>query len=190
MTPIDYADYPDNWLSEIRPKIMARARGYCECLGECGINHGSPIEAQLPAGRIRCRLRLPDKRIRDNCALRAVGASIGQDRSQRKGKAGGVSVYVGHSFGTRPSRRWPYKTACHLYADTLDELHEFAARIGLKRGWIDMRRVPHYDLTGGMRRKAIRAGAIEVDRQTEAAFGRKYNRKEEGNNAGAPDDRT
>ena len=34
--PIDYSKYPDNWLSEIRPRIMERANNSCEC---CGLNH-------------------------------------------------------------------------------------------------------------------------------------------------------
>lgn len=37
--PINYDDYPSNWLSEIRPQIMARSRGFCECNGECGVDH-------------------------------------------------------------------------------------------------------------------------------------------------------
>ncbi len=52
----------------------------------------------------------------------------------------------------------------HLTADTLDELHEFAVRkLGLKRSWFQDGRHPHYDLTEGMRWKALRLGAQPVE---------------------------
>lgn len=31
--PIDYSKYPENWKSEIRPRILARAENKCECCG-------------------------------------------------------------------------------------------------------------------------------------------------------------
>jgi hypothetical protein len=50
-----------------------------------------------------------------------------------------------------------------MYADTLDELHEMAAKIGMKREWFqDDQRLPHYDLTVSRRIKAVQAGAVEV----------------------------
>lgn len=52
---------------------------------------------------------------------------------------------------------------CHLTADTLDELHEFATSIGLKRAWFQNHRLmPHYDLTPGKRAIAVRKGAVEI----------------------------
>lgn len=66
-------------------------------------------------------------------------------------------------------RVWPTRIACfragscHLTADTLDELHAFAARIGLRRAWAQLDgRVPHYDLTAGRREAALAAGAVFV----------------------------
>lgn len=61
----------------------------------------------------------------------------------------------------------------HLIADTREELHEFAARIGLKRAWFQEARadaVPgsyaaeawHYDVTDGMRSRAIQRGAKAI----------------------------
>ena len=49
----------------------------------------------------------------------------------------------------------------------LDDLHAFAASIGLKRSWFQDKPdgLPHYDLTAGKRRQAITAGAQEVDRR-------------------------
>lgn len=39
--PIDYRDYPSNWLTEIRPRILARAGGCCE---NCGLPDGAFAE--------------------------------------------------------------------------------------------------------------------------------------------------
>lgn len=55
-------------------------------------------------------------------------------------------------------RQW-----CHMTADTLDELHEMAQRIGLRREWFQDHPVhPHYDLRPAKRRAAIQQGATEV----------------------------
>jgi hypothetical protein len=77
-----------------------------------------------------------------------------------------MAVYVdpmvdhGKRIG-RAGPRW-----CHMIADSLDELHEMAARIGLKRGWFQPRSFPHYDLgTAGKRAGAVLCGAIECDRR-------------------------
>jgi hypothetical protein len=52
----------------------------------------------------------------------------------------------------------------HLVAETLDDLHEFAQAIGLKREWFqDHPRHPHYDLTTIRAvRRAINRGAVLV----------------------------
>lgn len=54
----------------------------------------------------------------------------------------------------------------HLLADTLEELHEFAARLGLDRK-LFMRDalVPHYQLPAGRRDEAISLGAHPLDRK-------------------------
>lgn len=53
------------------------------------------------------------------------------------------------------------KGSCHLTADTLEELHELAKKIGMKREWFqDHPLAPHYDLNAVRRVKAIKAGAI------------------------------
>ena len=54
--------------------------------------------------------------------------------------------------------------SCHLAADTLDELHEFAARLGMRRRWFQpgRGRHPHYDLVKSRRDKAVALGALEV----------------------------
>lgn len=67
---------------------------------------------------------------------------------------------------TRHASRWS-----HLFADTEAELHEFAARLGLRRSYFQPTRPRgdgqpspfwHYDLTEGKRRQAVRLGAREV----------------------------
>ena len=51
---------------------------------------------------------------------------------------------------------------CHLIADSLEELHAFAAMLHLKRAWFQPRSWPHYDLTVAKRTSAVRKGAIEI----------------------------
>ncbi|MBZ0276269.1 MAG: DUF4031 domain-containing protein [Anaerolineae bacterium] len=53
---------------------------------------------------------------------------------------------------------------CHMACDgDLRELHEFAERLGLRRGWFqDHRLVPHYDLTPDRRMLALQFGAREI----------------------------
>ena len=52
--------------------------------------------------------------------------------------------------------------SCHLFADTVDELYEFAERIGCERDWIHFSSRPHFDLTPRMRERALRAGAKPI----------------------------
>ena len=51
-----------------------------------------------------------------------------------------------------------------MAADTLDELHAMARKIGMKRSWFQNKneRHPHYDLVKSRRDKAVALGAIEV----------------------------
>ncbi|WP_420032290.1 DUF4031 domain-containing protein [Streptomyces sp. cg28] len=62
-----------------------------------------------------------------------------------------------------------YTHWCHLTADTEEELHEFAAHLGLKRAWFQKKSDRdyrwHYDLVPSKRAQAVRRGAVEVDRR-------------------------
>lgn len=62
---------------------------------------------------------------------------------------------------------WKLGPSCHMFTDpgNLDALHQFAAKIGLKRRWFqEHKRLPHYDLTTGRREAAVKAGAMELTR--------------------------
>jgi hypothetical protein len=58
------------------------------------------------------------------------------------------------------------KTGYADCADTLEELHAFAARLGLRREWFQVRSTPHYDLTSGRAASATKLGAVTLDRRT------------------------
>ena len=84
-----------------------------------------------------------------------------------------MSVYVDELI------RWPQpakpgaeryfgsgKPSCHMTADSLEELHAMADRIGLRRSWCQYRarlEHTHYDLTPSKRALAVRFGAMEKD---------------------------
>lgn len=64
---------------------------------------------------------------------------------------------------------------CHLVADTLDELHEFADKLHLRREWFQPDvNMPHYDISQGKRRLAVNYGAIEVNRMQLVEMIRKF----------------
>ncbi|MGH8156602.1 MAG: DUF4031 domain-containing protein [Rhodanobacter sp.] len=72
-----------------------------------------------------------------------------------------MSVYVDDAIWPWRGRLW-----AHLMADSLDELHAFAAKLGLKRAWFQSKRggAAHYDVTDTVRAQAIRHGAIALSR--------------------------
>lgn len=72
-----------------------------------------------------------------------------------------MSVYVDqerNSFGRM--------VMCHMFADTLPELHEMARAIGMDRAWFQPLSYPHYDVSLSRRARALELGAVEVDRRT------------------------
>ena len=54
---------------------------------------------------------------------------------------------------------------CHMIADTPEELHDMAQRIGMKREWYQPTSFPHYDVAKGRRKEAVKLGAIECNRR-------------------------
>ena len=63
-----------------------------------------------------------------------------------------------------PNCKLKYKDWCHMATDSnLSELHQMAARLGLRRAWFqDKPTHPHYDLTPAKRALAIKLGAKVV----------------------------
>jgi hypothetical protein len=56
-------------------------------------------------------------------------------------------------------RRYRSGWWCHMVSDrSVDELHAFASEIGLRRGWFQGGRLPHYDLRPSGRRLAVCRG--------------------------------
>ena len=71
-----------------------------------------------------------------------------------------MSVYVDDAVTLWRGQRW-----AHLMADTLDELHAMAARLGMpRRAFQDKRSGAHYDVTAALREAALRHGAIAISR--------------------------
>jgi hypothetical protein len=74
-----------------------------------------------------------------------------------------LAVYVDAAIWSWHGLKW-----CHLLADDLDELHRFAALLGIKRASFQCppkTATPHYDLTGFERSRAIMLGAVACDRE-------------------------
>jgi hypothetical protein len=62
-----------------------------------------------------------------------------------------------------PIRRHQSGEWCHMVSDeSVGELHEFAARIGLRRKAFQSTSRPHYDLRPSKRQLAVSLGAQEV----------------------------
>jgi len=53
---------------------------------------------------------------------------------------------------------------CHMLADTPEELHAMADKIGVRRKWFQNHKTPHYDICQSKRGLALIHGAIEIDR--------------------------
>ena len=51
---------------------------------------------------------------------------------------------------------------CHMVADTLDELHAMADKIGVARKWFQDHRTPHYDICKSKQELAFKHGALPV----------------------------
>ena len=77
-----------------------------------------------------------------------------------------MPVYVDPLLTCIPSSNWKWNKSCHLFADTVEELHVFAKRIGLKRAWFqDKNKLKHYDLNEIRRIIAVKYGAIQVSKE-------------------------
>ncbi len=64
-----------------------------------------------------------------------------------------------HNGARGPIRFW-HRRCGHLVSDSsIDELHEFASLLGIRREWFQTRSIPHYDLTGAVYVLALEYGA-------------------------------
>ena len=74
-----------------------------------------------------------------------------------------MTVYVDDAVTLWRGQRW-----AHLMADTLDELHAFAARLGIpRRAFQDKTSGAHYDVTAQLRERAIALGAVVISRHAD-----------------------
>lgn len=74
-----------------------------------------------------------------------------------------MTVYVDDAVHPWRGQRW-----AHLMADTLDELHAMAARLGLpRRAFQNKTSGAHYDVTAELREQAIALGALAISRHRE-----------------------
>ena len=76
-----------------------------------------------------------------------------------------MPVYVDDAF--REGDHWGrWQVGGHMQADSLEELHAMADRLGLIRGWLQSKPGrpwrDHYDLTAQKREQAIALGAIAI----------------------------
>jgi len=73
-----------------------------------------------------------------------------------------MTIYVDDSRLSWRGRSW-----CHLVADSVAELHAFAAQLGLRQEWFQYRTMyPHYDVTVSVQRRALALGAQVGDKKT------------------------
>jgi Protein of unknown function (DUF4031) len=86
-----------------------------------------------------------------------------------------MAVYVDEAIWAWQGRKW-----CHLLADDIDELHRFAAMLGLHCPSYQgppKTASPHYDLTAYERRRAIARGAEPCDRTAVVMLVRRLRRQ-------------
>jgi protein involved in temperature-dependent protein secretion len=57
---------------------------------------------------------------------------------------------------------WRHGPSCHLIADSVEELIEFAIAMGMREEWFQAKSTPHFDLTASGRELALQNGAVEL----------------------------
>ena len=87
-----------------------------------------------------------------------------------------MSVYVDKLKSCEPSMAWFWKKQGHLFADTREELLDFASKMSLPETWFqDSFLIPHFNLTEYFQMKALVFGATEIKRPKIAELIMKYN---------------
>src|SRR5690349_11271402 len=106
---------------------------------------------------------------RDRLVSLHVAPGTATGRSDSAGGRSSLRIYVDPLLGYGKSATWKYTHSCHMFADDVELLHQFAASIGLRREWFQCKRgrdgrvFPHYDLNGNKRKLAVARGAVELD---------------------------
>ncbi len=103
--------------------------------------------------------------LRDTAAVNAQADELPRPRG----------VYVDAAVWHWQGLKW-----AHLLADDIDELHRFAARLGIHRASYQgppRNSVPHYDLTPYERHRAIALGAMACSREEIVAIVRRTRRR-------------
>ena len=81
-----------------------------------------------------------------------------------------MSVYVDNA-----RNRFGRMVMCHMMADTAEELHAMAQRIGMRREWFQG---DHYDVSLTRKEDARRRGAIEVTTRAMVAIRRRFRHRQ------------
>ncbi len=83
-----------------------------------------------------------------------------------------MSVYVDWLMHHGGKGFWAGKKSCHMFADTLEELHDMAEKIGMKRSWFqdNGQSAEHYDLVESRRKAAIKLGAKELTSREQVCY--------------------
>lgn len=74
-----------------------------------------------------------------------------------------MPVYVDPVIRCRPTPTWPFSGFCRMTADELVELHEAARKLYVHHDHYRPGRVPHYEITPNIRKRAVALGAIPLD---------------------------
>jgi hypothetical protein len=103
--------------------------------------------------------------------VRTLGAWLPLVERDHAAMGSMMAVYV-------DNMRAPYgrMLMCHMVADTPDELHAMADKIGVARRWYQgppKGRWAHYDICLSKRAQAVAAGAVEIDMREAPAIARR-----------------
>lgn len=71
-----------------------------------------------------------------------------------------MTVYVDNA--RMRDRETGQRKMSNMLADSLEELHEMADKVGLKPGWLQTGSAPYYEVSVKLRLRAIKFGAMPV----------------------------
>ncbi|MBK8197001.1 MAG: DUF4031 domain-containing protein [Acidobacteria bacterium] len=77
-----------------------------------------------------------------------------------------MTVYVDDMYRV-PMGQFGRMKMSHMIAESFDELHAMADRLGLKRSWFQG---DHYDISMSVRARAVALGAVEIPMRQLAAL--------------------